>query len=133
MSIMKKEKPSGLQNVLIWFVQLVLACLFAVAGYTKLSTSIDDLRPIMSWVNDFPPFFVRFVGVSELLGALGLVLPAVLRFKPNLVPLSALCLAIVMVCALVYHLIKGEQDAISPNLFLGGFALFIAWMRWTKK
>jgi len=124
---------SKLLNIVLWVVQVLLASMFIMAGFTKITTPIDDLRPIMSWVNDFPSFFVRFVGFAELLGALGLILPSLLRFRPNLLPLAALCLSFVMFSALVYHIIKGEYEALLLNIILGGLSFFVAWGRRPQK
>jgi len=131
-SIENSKKPKIL-NITLWTAQILLACMFIMAGFTKITTPIDELRQIMSWVNDFPIFFVRFVGIAELLGALGLILPSLLRLRPILLPLSALGLTVVMFSALIYHIVKGEYNALLMNCILGGLAFFIAWGRNPKK
>lgn len=75
---------------------------------------------------------VRFIGISELLGGIGLLFPSILRIKPILTPLAALGLFIVMVLALAYHIYKGENNLLGINLILGAIALFIGWGRYKK-
>ena len=80
----------------------------------------------------FQAGMVRFIGISELLGGIGLLLPALLRIKPVLTPLAALGLFTVMVFALVYHITKGEYESLGMNVILGAIAFFIAWGRYKK-
>jgi hypothetical protein len=75
---------------------------------------------------------VRFIGASELLGGLGLVLPAATRIKPALTPLAGAGLITVMVLAALFHLTRGEFGAIPGNVILGSLAAFVAWGRWAK-
>ena len=75
---------------------------------------------------------VRFIGVVEVLGALGLILPAATRIQPKLTPLAALGLFTVMVLAMITHITRGEFGAIGVNVVLGGLAAFIAWGRLSK-
>jgi putative oxidoreductase len=86
----------------------------------------------MDWVNSVPEGLVRFIGASELAGALGLLLPALTRIKPGLTALAAVGLATVMLLAALFHLSRGEGGALVPNFVLAGLAVFIAWGR-TKK
>jgi len=80
-----------------------------------------------------PAELVRFIGVSELLGAIGVILPAVLRIKPNLTPLSGSGLALIMLFASVFHLLRGEIFALPMTIVLGLIALFVAWGRFRKR
>jgi hypothetical protein len=79
-----------------------------------------------------PLAVVRFIGVSELLGAMGLILPAATKIKPFLTPLAALGLLTIMILAMAFHLSRGEVQATPINIVLGGLAAFVAWGR-TKK
>ncbi|MCP1384756.1 DoxX family protein [Runella salmonicolor] len=120
-------------KIALWIIQVLLALMFAFAGFTKMTTPISKLAPQMPWVNDFSESMVRFVGAVELLGAIGLVLPALLRIKPLLTPLAALGLAVTMLFAAIYHLTKAEYQGIGINAVLGGLALFVAWGRYKKE
>jgi hypothetical protein len=79
-----------------------------------------------------PEAFVRFIGLSELLGGLGLILPAALRIKPVLTPWAAVGLAVVMVLASGFHVSRGESSVIGMNFILAAVAVFIAWGRFKK-
>lgn len=115
-------------NVILWIVAGVLAALFLLAGAMKALTPREQLAQKMGWVNDYPAGAVKFVGVVEVLGALGLVLPAALDIAPVLTPLAAAGLAVTMVLAAVVHVRRKEQGAlVCFVLFL--LAFFVAVMR----
>lgn len=119
-------------NIFLWITQCILAMVFILAGWMKSSTPIDELAVDLIWVKQTPEMLVRFIGISELLGGIGLVLPSILKIKPILTPWAAISLALVMFLALIFHLYLGEYNAIAINLIFGGLALFIYWGR-TKK
>lgn len=116
----------------LWAAQIVLALAFAAAGSWKATAPIADLTAKLPWVAGSPEALVRFIGASELAGALGLILPAATRIKPWLTPLAAAALALVMVLALGLHASRGEWAGIPPNVVLGGLAAFVAWGRARK-
>ena len=124
--------PSKALHISLWIAQVILAAVFLMAGVMKSTQPIEQLGASMSWVNDFSAGMVRFIGISELLGGIGLLLPALLRIKPVLTPLAALGLFTVMVFALVYHITKGEYESLGMNVILGAIAFFIAWGRYKK-
>ncbi|MBL9006949.1 MAG: DoxX family protein [Myxococcales bacterium] len=117
-------------NTGLWLAQGLLALAFGMAGTFKLVTPIADLAAKMSWIQDASPLLVRFIGASELAGALGLILPSVTRILPKLTVLAALGLIVVMVLGAGVHLMHGEANRLPVNLFLGGLAGFVAWGRW---
>lgn len=119
-------------NISLWIAQGLLAAMFLMTGAMKLTQPIEELAKSMSWVNDFSVVMVRFIGLSEFLGGIGLLLPALLRIKPILVPLAAVGLFTVMVFASIYHVSKGEYPNLTITLILGTIALFIAWGRYKK-
>jgi hypothetical protein len=75
---------------------------------------------------------VRFIGISELMGAIGILLPAALRIRPRLTPLAAAGLALVMALAILFHLARGEAQVIAVPLVLGALSAFVAWSRFRK-
>jgi len=119
-------------HVTLWIVQLLLAVAFGMAGVMKSTQPIADLAAAMVWPGDLPAVLVRFIGVSELAGALGLVLPAATRIRPLLTPLAAIGLVVVMVLASLFHISRGEWFALPINFALGGLAAFVAWGRLRK-
>jgi putative oxidoreductase len=118
-------------NIALWIAQVLLGVAFAMAGFMKLVSPIDELARNMSWVYEARAL-VRFIGAAELLGALGLVLPSAMRIKPWLTPLAAVGLGVVMVLAMGFHATRGELETLPVNVALGGIAAFIAWGRWKK-
>lgn len=118
-------------NVILWILQVLLALLFLFAGGTKLILPISVLMQNAS-PNQvmLPGWFIRFIGVAEVLGGLGLVLPGLLRNRQYLTSLAALGLAIVMAGAVVVTIMgDGVQMAIGPFVILL-LLLFIAYARW---
>lgn len=113
----------------LWTAQLLLGLAFIMAGSMKTTAPYADLASEAAWVTAVPEGLVRIIGISELLGGLGLILPAATRIKPYLTPLAGAGLALVMLLASGFHLSRGELGAIPINLVLGGLAAFVAWGR----
>ena len=80
-------------NKILWVVQILLALAFVMAGAMKLFTPIADLAAQMGWPDESSALLVRFIGLAEVCGALGLILPSALRIRPSLTPLAAACQA----------------------------------------
>ncbi len=126
-----QSRPKAL-HIGLWVVQGLLAFAFVMAGAMKLGTSQADLLAAgehMAWAGRVSPGLIKFIGAAELLGGLGLVLPAATRIAPKLTPVAALGLVTVMVLAAGHHLTHGEAAAIGPNLVLALLAGFVAWGR----
>ena len=113
-------------NLALWIVQALLAALFLFAGGTKLVLPIDEMTKQMP----MPGLFVRFIGVAEVLGAVGLILPWLLRIRPGLTPFAAAGLVIIMIGATVTTLMTGEIAMSLFPLVVGIFAGFVAFGRW---
>jgi uncharacterized membrane protein YphA (DoxX/SURF4 family) len=107
-------------NIVLWIIQILLALLFLFAGGTKLVLSAEQMQSMASpnQIN-LPILFIRFIGVVEVLGALGLVLPGLLRIKKGLTPLAAIGLTIVMLGAVIITIAgDGIVMAITPIIVL---------------
>ena len=114
-----------LVNRTLWIVQVLLACLFLFAGGTKLVLPLDEMKgPV-----ELPGLFLRFIGVAEILGAIGLVLPGLVRVWTGLTPLAAAGLVIIMIGATVISLELGVVAALVP-LVVGLASAFVAYGRW---
>jgi uncharacterized membrane protein YphA (DoxX/SURF4 family) len=116
-------------NVFLWILQAVLALMFAMAGVQKATQPKDKLVTRLPWVADFAQGTVRFIGIAELAGALGLILPAATGIAPVLTPLAAVGLAVIMVLAAITHARRKEPGAIAFNAALFVVAVVIAWGR----
>jgi putative oxidoreductase len=119
-------------SVALWVVQILLAALFLNAGFLKATQPIASIAPMIPWAPDVPEPLVRFIGVSELAGAIGLVLPAWTRIRPTLTPLAACGLVVVMLLAALFHISRGEWMNVPFVLTLGALAAFVAWGRLTR-
>lgn len=118
-------------NISLWVGQVLLAIAFGAAGITKLITPLDQLGEMMSFVNHSPAWLVTFIGVVEVLGAIGVLLPALTRILPVLTPLAALGFAIIQVLAIGVHALLGETGQTLPiNLALLALSVFVAWGRY---
>ncbi len=116
-------------HIALWIVQVLLAAAFGMAGFMKATTPNAELAAMMPWVSDAPVFVPLLAGVSEIAGAVGLILPAALRFKPGLTPLAAIGLLAVMVLATLMHASRGEFESLPVPLSLAALAAFVAWGR----
>ena len=118
-------------NVALWIVQALLAFAFAGAGMMKLATPVAELANagMGGWVADSPELLIRFIGLSEVAGALGLILPGVTKIHTWLTPLAAASLALVMGLGAATHLAYGEFAALGGPVVLGSLTLFVAWGR----
>lgn len=113
-------------TVALWIVQGLLALLFLWAGGVKLVLPLEKLAgPV-----PLPGPFMRFIGVVEVLGAVGLILPGLLRIRPGLTPLAAAGLVIIMIGATVITLASGEVALALIPLVVGLLAAFVASGRW---
>ena len=119
-------------KIALWIVQVLLAFAFAASGLMKTFVPIEELAANMTFIEHTPHILVRIAGVSEVLGAIGLILPAATRIKPVLTPIAASGLVLVMVLAAGLHVMLGELAALPPNFVLGGLAAFVAWGRFVK-
>jgi uncharacterized membrane protein YphA (DoxX/SURF4 family) len=117
-------------NLALWIVAIVLAASFAGSGLMKLLVPKDKLVSFgQGWAQDYTPTNIRLIGVFELLGAAGLILPAVTHIVPILVPLAAIGLALVMAGAAAVHARRKETMNIGVNAVLLALAVFVAWGR----
>lgn len=118
-------------NIALWILQVLLALLFLFAGGTKLIYSSETMAAMAS-PNQIvlPILLIRFIGVCEVLGALGLILPGLLRIRQGLTPIAATGLVIIMIGAVIITM-KGDGIvmAISP-IVAGLLTAFVAFGRW---
>ena len=126
------QKPSRALNIILWIVQVILAAAFGMAGVMKTTTPIADLAAQMVWPGDIPSPLVRFIGASEFLAAVGLLLPSILRIKPMLTVWAAVGIVTVMVLAMIFHITRGEMQALPINSTFALLAAFVAWGRSKK-
>jgi uncharacterized membrane protein YphA (DoxX/SURF4 family) len=115
-------------NIALWIAQALLAATFLFTGGMKLVIPLEEMMKQMPI--PLPGWFLRFTGVVEVLGAIGVVLPWLLRIRPGLTPLAAAGLVIVMIGATVYTLAAGDFASVPIPLVVGIVAAFVAYGRW---
>ena len=116
------------KNTKLWIVQGLLAAMFLLAGAPKLIMSAEQMAapgPIQ-----VPVLFIRFIGVCEILGAIGMILPGLTGIRPGLTPLAAAGLIIIMIGATVVNLVDGPAAAAILTVVLGALAAFVVYGRW---
>ena len=113
-------------NIALWIAQGLLAAIFLFAGGTKLVLPVEEMTKQMP----LPGLFLRFIAACEVLGAIGLILPGLLRIRPGLTPLAAAGLVIIMIGATVTMLMAGEKAVALFPLVVGLLAAFVAYGRW---
>ncbi len=114
-------------NRALWIVQGLLGLFFALAsGAPKLFLPLETLPLPLP----LPDLFLRFIGVAEVLGGLGLVLPGLLRIRPGLTPLAAAGLVLITVGATVYQLAAGQVGSALFAVVVGLLCAFVAYGRW---
>lgn len=126
---MNQRAPSKFLNYCLWIVQVLLAASMIWASFEKLFSPIEKLAAMWPWAAEVPIALVKFTGIVDLLGGLGLVLPALLRIRPALTPLAAICLILLMICASVFHVSRGEVAQVGVNIAFALLAIFVAWGR----
>ena len=121
-------------NILLWIIQILLALLFIFAGGMKLVVPTDLLMAqAPPGSTQFPSWFMKFIGLVELLGGLGLILPGIFRRNQQLTPLAAAGLVIVMIGAVAISVKDHGIQAVVTPLIVGLLCAFVAYGRWKMK
>lgn len=117
-------------NLALWVIAIVLAVVFAASGLMKIFRAKQHLVASgFGWAQDFSPPAIRLIGVAEILGAIGLILPAAMHIAPILVSPAAVGLALVMAGAAAVHARRKEAPMIAMNAVLLALAVVVAWGR----
>ena len=117
-------------NIVLWIVAGLLAAVFLAAGAVKLAWSREKLVAAgMGLAGDFSPGALKALGAVEILGGVGLVLPAALGVAPVLVPLAAVGVTLLMAGAIVVQVRRREIPPVAVNVVVIALALFVAWGR----
>jgi len=119
-----------IMNYALWIIQGLLACIFLFAGGIKWVLPVEEMMKQMPLPLPQPGLFLRFIGVCEVLGAIGLILPGLLTIRPGLTPLAAAGLVIIMTGATVLTLAYGDVAQALIPLVVGLLAAFVAYGRW---
>lgn len=116
----------------LWTAQAFIAIAFCLGGIMKLAMPIPQLAGMWPWTGDLAPSMVRLLGVIDLLGGLGILLPSLTRIKPGLTVLAAVGCIALQLCAILFHSSRAEFSVLPVNVVLIAGTLFILWGRWKK-
>jgi DoxX-like family len=123
------SSPSKSLIIGLWAAQAFLALTFVGGGVWKLATPLPALAAMMPWVGQVSPSFFYLTAVCDVLGGLGVLLPSLTRVKPQLTVLAALGCVALMVCAIIFHLARGEAANTPFNFLMLALSVFVAWGR----
>ena len=130
MSTTLETAPSGRTlRIGLWVAQSLVFFVFVAAGLVKFLTPIPQLAAMMPWTGEHSEVFVRIIGLIDLAGGIGILLPALTRIMPNLTVLAALGCSVLQVFAIAFHVSRGEAPMTPLNLVLLALALFVLWGR----
>jgi hypothetical protein len=119
-------------RIALWAAQVLLFVPFVMFGLMKLFKPIVDLAVMMPWTGQLPVAFVRFIGVVDVAGGLGILLPAVTRIRPELGIWAARGIIALQVLAIVFHGSRKEFMMLPLNFVLLALAIFVLWGRSRK-
>ena len=123
-------KSKGL-NIALWVAQGLISLTLIWAGYAKLFQPIEETAQMLPWALDNPGL-LKLTGIIDLLGGIGIVLPAMVKIQPKLTVYAAYGTIVLMIAASIFHISRGEASLIGMNIFFFALAVFVAWGR-TKK
>ncbi|NUT38207.1 MAG: DoxX family protein [Hamadaea sp.] len=121
----------------LWLLQVVGGVFFAGSGFGKVLLADDALYAAapqaVAWYADVSQPLIVLIGVVEVLGGIGMILPAMTRVAPRLTPLASAGLALTMVFASAFHLVRGEYELMPATVVLGAVTGFVAVGRWRRR
>ena len=119
-------------RIALWIAQGLVTVVFCMSGVTKLATPIPDLAAMMPWTGEVSSGFVRFIGLVDLAGGIGILFPALTRIQPRLTVLAALGCVVLQVLAFGFHASRGEFAVLPMNVVLLALSAFVLWGRGKK-
>ena len=125
--VMPTQRPSKVLSIFTWLAQVLLASSMAWAGAIKLFQPVDQTAAMWPWAGQVPVMFLKFTGVIDLTSAIGILLPAIFRARPKVTIVSAVGIFILMICAGIFHIARGEAAVIGVNVVFALLAAFVAW------
>lgn len=127
-AITTPQTPRRMLAAGLWAAQLVLAFFLLFGAYMKLAAPAEEVANMMVWAAQYPTL-KTFTGIVDLLGGLGILLPALTRIQPRLTVLAALGIVVLQVLAFGFHAARGEWPATPFNVILLALAVFVLWGR----
>lgn len=123
------SKSSKLFSAVLWVAQALVFVGFVIIGWMKLFKPIPELAAMWAWTGQLPAAVVRGLGIIDIAGGVGIFLPALTRIKPGLTVLAAIGCVVLQICAMTFHISRGEIAAIPVNVIFLAFSAFVLWGR----
>ncbi|HEX9614072.1 MAG TPA: DoxX family protein [Bacteroidota bacterium] len=120
-------------NITLWILQVLVGAMFVMSGYGKAFFPWEEITATVPWSDGVSQDLMRFIGWAEVLGGIGLVLPASIKVKPILTPIAATGLTLIMILATGFHVMRAEYSFLPWSLVLGCLAGFVAYGRFVLK
>lgn len=131
-TLAKTSTPSRGLKAALWAAQAVLSLAYIAIGVIKLTTPIVKLAATMPWTGQLPEAFVRTIGIIDIAGGVGILLPALTRIQPRLTVAAALGCTVLQVLAIAFHTSRGETMVLPLNFVLITLSAFVLWGRVRK-
>lgn len=129
--IVSPVQPAGkLLQIGIWTAQVLIFASFTLFGCMKLAMPVDQLAAMWVWPGEVPTWILRLLGVIDIAGGLGVLLPALTRIQPHLTVVAGFGCVILQISAIIFHLSRGEAPAVPLNFILLALAAIILWGRY---
>lgn len=116
----------------LWFAQILLALVYIPAGGMKLFSPVAEVAAQIPWAGDVAEGFLRSIGAIDLAAGLGLLLPSLTRILPQLTVWAGRGSIVLQVCAMLFHISRGEYFVLPMNLVIIALSLYVAWGRQKK-
>ena len=123
---MAARTTSRSMNIALWVAQALLAAFFLLAGWNHGLRPVAEVAQQAKWAADVPVGLLRFIGFAEIAGAIGVILPWLTGIRPALTSLAAAGLALIMVLAFGFHIMRGETGIIGMHAVVAAIAIFVA-------
>jgi hypothetical protein len=124
---MKNPKHSKVILIAVWIAKIILAISFIWGASLKLFLSVEKLSAMWPWTAEVPVAVVKFTGIIDLLGGIGIIAPVILSLNPKITQITAFAIIALMICGSVFHICRGEASQIGINVFFAFLASFIVW------
>jgi uncharacterized membrane protein YphA (DoxX/SURF4 family) len=119
-------------NIVLWVGQIALAALYLMGAWFHFLSPEEAAKMGAVWMSEVPTALPRFIGIMEVLGVIGLILPAATRIKPQLTVWAAAGLLAIQALAIPFHAVRGEFEPLPFNLIYVALAVFVLWGRSRK-
>ncbi|BEV08641.1 DoxX family protein [Methylophilus sp. DW102] len=124
--------PSKALRIGLWVAQVAAFGIYVFSGITKFTTPIPELSQMMPWTGQYSENFVRFIGLVDLAGGIGILLPSLTRILPKLTVLAALGCTVLQILAIAFHASRDEFMVLPFNAVLISLSIFVLWGRHNK-